>query len=82
MGVKVEWKSALEDGGAQFAILPGIQMMLQLSVDSLESQVKVRSNSQEVDSGRLVYDENVSRNAGISRSLPFCSQAASMHALI
>ena len=44
MGVKVEWKSALEDSGAQFAITPGIQMMLQLSVDSLELQVKVNSN--------------------------------------
>jgi len=30
MGVKVEWKSALEDSGAQFAITPGIQMMLQV----------------------------------------------------
>jgi len=81
MGVKVEWKSALEDSGAQFAITPGIQMMLQLSLDSLESQVKVRSDLQEVDSGRLVYDEIVSRNAGVSRSLQFCSQAASMHTL-
>ena len=42
MNVKVEWRSASEDSGAQSVMTAGTQLMLQLSVDSLGLPLKVR----------------------------------------
>ena len=41
MSVKVEWRSVLERSGAQFAIIPGMLLMLWLSVGNLDSIQKV-----------------------------------------
>ena len=42
MNVKVEWRSVSEDSGAPSVMTAGTQLMLQLSVDSLGLQLKVR----------------------------------------
>ena len=42
MSRKVEWKSVLEDSGVQSVMTAGTQLMLQLFVDSLGLQLKVR----------------------------------------
>jgi len=41
MSVKVEWRSVLDRNGAQFAIIPGMLLMLWLSVGSSDSILKV-----------------------------------------
>ena len=40
--MKVEWRSASEDSGAQFVMTAGTQLMLQLSAGSLGLQLKVK----------------------------------------
>ena len=42
MNMKVEWRSASEDGGAQSVMTAGTQLMLRLFADSLGLQPKVR----------------------------------------
>ena len=42
MSVKVEWKSVSEDSGVQSVTIAGTRSMLQLFVDSLGLQLKVR----------------------------------------
>ena len=42
MNMKVEWRSASEDSGAQSVMTAGTQLMLWLSVDSLGLSLKVR----------------------------------------